>query len=168
MTAPDAEKRIRRIEDRLEIQDLAVRYCIAIDDSDYDGMLPMYTEKAGLGELTGRQEVVGQLRAIRSTYGRTIHTPHGHTVRFVDDDHATGIVLSHAELDIAGQTIHAAIRYYDDYEREEGAWRFANRALKFAYALPVHELGESLTSDLPVRWPGTEPAPADENPGSTR
>ena len=51
MTAPDAEKRIRRIEDRLEIQDLAVRYCIAIDDSDYAGMLPMYTEKAGLGEI---------------------------------------------------------------------------------------------------------------------
>jgi hypothetical protein len=35
--------------------------------------------------------------------------------------------------------------------------------VKFAYAVPVSELGESLTSDLPVRWPGTEPAPADEN-----
>ena len=55
MTVPDAEKRIRRIEDRLEIQDLAVRYCIAIDDSDYAGMLVMYTEKAGLGEIAGRQ-----------------------------------------------------------------------------------------------------------------
>ena len=74
MTAPDAEKRIRRIEDRLEIQDLAVRYCIAIDDSDYAGMLPMYTEKAGVGEMTGRQEVVDQLRTIRSTYGRTIRS----------------------------------------------------------------------------------------------
>ena len=163
MTAPDAETRIRFIEDRLEIQDLAVRYFIAIDDSDYAGLLAMYTEKARLGEIAGRQEVVDLLRAIRSTYGRTIHTSQGHTVRFVDDDHATGIVLSHAELDIAGQTIHAAIRYYDDYEREEGAWRFANRAVKFAYAVPVSELGESLTSDLPVRWPGTEPAPADEN-----
>ena len=168
MTAPDAEKRIRRIEDRLEIQDLAVRYCIAIDDSDYAGMLPMYTEKARLGEIAGRQEVVDQLRAIRSTYGRTIHTPHGHTVRFVDDDHATGIVLSHAELDIAGQTIHAAIRYYDDYEREEGVWRFTNRTLKFVYAIPVSELSESLSGDLPLRWPGTEPAPADENSRSTR
>jgi len=168
MTAPDAEKRIRRIEDRLEIQDLAVRYCIAIDDSDYAGMLAMYTQKARLGDIAGRQEVVDQLRAIRSTYGRTIHTPHGHTVRFVDDDHATGIVLSHAELDIAGQTIHAAIRYYDEYEREEEAWRFANRTLKFAYVVPVRELGESLTSDLPVRWPGAEPAPADENSRSTR
>ena len=54
MTAPDAEKRIRRIEDRIEIQDLAVRYCIAIDDSDYDGMLAMYTETAG-----GRRPAAG-------------------------------------------------------------------------------------------------------------
>jgi hypothetical protein len=61
------------------------------------------------------------------------------------------------------QTIHSAIRYYDDYEREEGAWRFANRTLKFAYAVPVSELGDSLTDDLPVRWPGADPAPADEN-----
>src|SRR5271155_967093 len=137
MTAPDAEKRIRRIEDRLEIQDLAVRYFIAMDDSDYAGVLAMYTEKARLGEIVGRQEVVDLLRAIRSTYGRTIHTSQGHTLRFVDDDRATGVVLSHAELAIAGQTIHAAIRYYDDYEREKGVWRFANRALKFAYAVPV-------------------------------
>src|ERR1700719_2651774 len=99
MTAPDADKRIRRIEDRLEIQDLAVRYCVAIDDSDYGGMLAVYTEEARLGEIAGRQEVVNQLRAIRSTYGRTIHTPQGHTVRFVDDDHATGMVWSHAELE---------------------------------------------------------------------
>ena len=70
---------------------------------------------------------------------------------------------SHAELDIAGQTIHAAIRYYDDYERETTE-RGASRTvpLKFAYAVPVSELGESLTGDLPVRWPGAEPAPADE------
>jgi hypothetical protein len=163
MTAPDAEQRIRRIEDRLEIQDLAVRYCIAIDDSDYADLLAMFAEKARLGEIAGRQEVVDELRAIRSTYGRTIHTSRGHTVRFVDDDHATGIVLSHAELDIAGQTFHAAIRYYDDYEREEGVWRFGSRTPKFAYAVPVSELGESLTDDLPVRWPGAEQAPADEN-----
>jgi hypothetical protein len=147
MTAPDAEKRIRRIEDRLEIQDLAVRYCIAIDDSDYAGLLAMFAEKARLGEIAGRQEVVDELRAIRSTYGRTIHTSRGHTVRFVGDDHATGIVLSHA----------------DDYEREEGVWRFGSRTPKFAYAVPVSELGESLTDDLPVRWPGAEQAPADEN-----
>jgi hypothetical protein len=122
----------------------------------------MYTEKATLGEVVGRHEVVEALKSVRSTYGRTIHTPEAHSVTFVDDDHATGLVLSHAELDIGGRTVITAIRYRDDYERgDDGAWRFANRALTFAYALPFAEMGDSLTADLPVRWPGADPAPAD-------
>lgn len=158
----DLSARIRRIEDRLAIQDLAVRYCVAIDDGDYDGMVEMYTEKATLGETVGRQEVVDLLRSIRAGYGRTIHVPEAHTISFTDDDHATGLVLSHAELDIEHTTVHTFIRYYDDYERgEDGAWRFANRTLKFAYAVPFDQMPESLTGADPVRWPGTPPAPAD-------
>src|SRR5207244_4255681 len=109
-TSGDMVNRIRAIEDRLAIEDLVVRYCVAIDD------------------------------------GRTIHIPEAHTVSFTDADHATGLVLSHAELDIQHQTVHTFIRYYDDYERgEDGAWRFANRTLKFAYAVPVEQMNESLT-----------------------
>jgi hypothetical protein len=158
----DLSARIRRIEDRLAIQDLAVRYCVAIDDGDYDGMVDMYTEKATLGETVGRQEVVDLLRTIRADYGRTIHIPEAHSISFTDDEHATGLVLSHAELDIQHTTVHTFIRYYDDYERgEDGAWRFANRTLKFAYAVPVDQLPESLTGVDTVRWPGTAAAPAD-------
>lgn len=161
-THGDLSARIRRIEDRLAINDLAVRYCVAIDDGDYDGLTEMYTEKATLGETVGRQEVVDVLRSIRADYGRTIHIPEAHTVSFTDDDHATGLVLSHAELDIAHTTVHTFIRYYDDYERgDDGAWRFANRTLKFAYALPFEEMSESLTGVDTVRWPGTPAAPAD-------
>jgi hypothetical protein len=162
MAAPELADRIRRLEDRAAITELAVQYCLAIDDSDYAGMVDLYTEKATLGETVGRQEVVDVLRSIRSGYGRTIHVPEAHTITFTDADHATGVVLSHAELDIQGQTIHTFIRYYDDYERgTDGAWRFANRTLKVAYALPTAEIGESLSGTHPVRWPGTEPAPAD-------
>ncbi len=102
MSAPGLAERIRRLEDRAEITELAVRYCIAIDDSDYTGLVELYTEKATLGAIVGRQEVVDTLRSIRSTYGRTIHVPEAHTITFADDEHASGIVLSHAELDIAG------------------------------------------------------------------
>lgn len=162
MTAPDLADRILQIEDRLAITDLAVRYCIAIDDNDYDGLVELYTEKATMGETVGRHEVVDMLRSIRASYGRTIHTPEAHTVSFVDADHATGIVLSRAELNIQDTTVHTAIRYYDDYERgTDGQWRFANRALKFAYALPFAEMAESLTRTDVIRWPGTTPAPAD-------
>jgi hypothetical protein len=162
MSETGLAERIRRLEDRAEITELAVRYCIAIDDSDYTGLVELYTEKATLGTVVGRQEVVDTLRSIRGTYGRTIHVPEAHTITFADDDHASGIVLSHAELDIAARTVRCYIRYYDTYERgADGAWRFADRALKVAYAVPMDEIGDSLTGERPVRWPGTEPAPAD-------
>ena len=162
MAAGDLAERIQKIEDRAAIADLAVRYCVAIDDGDYDGLLEMYTEKATMGEMVGRQEVVDLLRTIRADYGRTIHIPEAHTIALVDDTHATGLVLSHAELDIQHTTVHTYIRYYDEYERgEDGTWRFANRTLKFAYAVPFAQMDESLTGVDPVRWPGTTPARAD-------
>ncbi|MDT4933894.1 MAG: hypothetical protein QOK11_1786 [Pseudonocardiales bacterium] len=155
-------ERVRQLEDRLAIQDLGVRYCVAIDDGDYARLVEMYTEKATMGETVGRQEVVDLLRTIRADYGRTIHIPEAHSISFTDADHATGLVLSHAELDIQDTTVHTFIRYYDEYERgEDGAWRFANRTLKFAYAVPFEQMPESLTGVDTVRWPGTSPAPAD-------
>jgi ketosteroid isomerase-like protein len=162
MSSSDLADRVRRLEDRAAITDLAVRYCVAIDDGDYAGMVDMYTDKATLGAVVGKQEVVDLLQSIRKDYGRTIHVPEAHTVSFVDGDHASGVVLSHAELDINGKTVHSYIRYYDDYERgSDGAWRFANRTLKFAYAVPVEQITDSLTGENTIRWPGTDPAPAD-------
>jgi ketosteroid isomerase-like protein len=159
-TDTDLWRRVRRIEDRQAIEDLAVRYCVAIDDRDYDALLRMYTEDATLGTAVGAQAVVDTLRSIRDTYGRTIHTPEAHAVTFAGDGEATGLVLSHAELDIADTTVHTAIRYVDRYRRAaDGSWRFVNRTLKVAYALPFGEMAESMTAALPVRWPGTDPAP---------
>src|SRR3954454_12939932 len=106
--------RIRRLEDRAAIEELVVRYCTAIDDGDYAAMVDMYTADATFGAAVGAQEVVDHLRAIRRDYGRTIHVPEAHTITFADEDHATGLVLSHAELNIEQQTIHCFIRYYDD------------------------------------------------------
>lgn len=162
MSAPDLAERIQRVEDRFAIIDLAVRYCVAMDDGDYDALVDMYTDQATLGSVVGARQVVDTLASIRRHYGRTIHVPEAHTITFADNDHASGIVLSHAELDIRASTVHTYIRYYDRYERgTDGAWRFADRALKFAYALPFTEMAESLTADDAVRWPGTAPAAAD-------
>lgn len=161
-TDTDLGQRVRRIEDRQAIEDLAVRYCVAIDDGDYNALVGMYTEDATLGQAVGAQAVVDTLRSIRDTYGRTIHTPEAHAVDFDDDGEATGLVLSHAELDIGGTTVHTAIRYVDRYRRgDDGRWRFVTRTLKVAYALPFAEMGESMTAALPVRWPGTDPAPGE-------
>jgi SnoaL-like domain len=158
MDIDDPARALRRLLDRQELRDLTLRYCRAIDDSDWDALRALYGP--------GGDETVDQLRAIRSTYGRTIHTAHGQLVEFTDDDHATGMVPAHAELDIGGETVICAMRYYDDYVREAGGWRFARRQIKFAYALPWPRMDGALTGERPVHWPGTQAAAPDPFPGT--
>ena len=167
MDITDLTRALRRLQDRQELRDLTLRYCRAIDDSDWAALRRMFADRAGIADAPGGDETVDQLRAIRSTYGRTIHTAHGQLVEFTDDDHATGMVPSHAELDIKGETVVCAMRYYDDYVREADGWRFARRQIKFVYALPWPRMDGALTGDLPVHWPGAQAAPADVFPGTS-
>ena len=163
MDITDLARTVRRLQDRQELRDLTLRYCRAIDDSDWVALRELFTDEARAGAVGG-DETVQRLRSIRSTYGRTIHTAHGQLVEFTDDDHATGMVPSHAELDIKGETVVCAMRYHDDYVREAGGWRFARRHIAFVYALPWPRLAGALTDELPVHWPGTEAAPPDQLP----
>jgi hypothetical protein len=166
MTSEDSlGQRLRRLEDRAELRELTVRYCLAVDDMDWDGLLGLFTDQAELSGAAGREDVVRLLRSIRSTYGRTIHTATGQTLSFTDDDHATGVVASRAELDIMGQTVHCAMRYADEYERERGRWCFSRRRIRFSYALPWADMADSLIGARPVHWPGTEAMPADDMQG---
>ncbi|HTQ94449.1 MAG TPA: nuclear transport factor 2 family protein, partial [Streptosporangiaceae bacterium] len=100
----DLAARIRRLEDRLELRELSVRYCRAIDDTDWTAVGALFADQAELGDVTGRDQVVTALRSVRETYGRTVHMAHGLMADFADDGHATGMVPAHAELDIGGET----------------------------------------------------------------
>ena len=40
-------------------------------------------------------------------------------------------------------------------------WHFAERRIKFRYVLPFGELERLYGDPLRVRWPGTQPGPAD-------
>jgi hypothetical protein len=153
MNSDDLPRRIRRLEDRAELRELADRYCLAIDDCDWDALLELFAADASMAGQTGPGGVVGVLRSIRSGYGRTIHSALTQTLEFADDDHASGVVPSRGELAIAGQTVLCAMRYLDDYVRVDGKWRFA--------ALPWAAMAQAMTGDLPIAWPGTDPLPSD-------
>ncbi|MBV9203876.1 MAG: nuclear transport factor 2 family protein [Actinobacteria bacterium] len=165
MDITDLARGLRRLEDRQQLRDLTLRYCRAIDDSDWTALRELFADQAEDAGAASGDQAVDLLRSIRSTYGRTIHTAHGQLVEFTDDDHATGMVPSHAELDIKGETVVCAMRYYDDYVRQADGWRFARRQIKFVYALPWPRMAGALTDQLPVHWPGTEAAPSDQFPG---
>ena len=164
----DLAKRIGRIEDRQEIEDLIVRYFIASDDNDFETLKRCFAAKAvfagtGFPVSEGRANVMVFVRAFREGVGQTVHTPNFALVSFdpESDDRAVGTVGAHIELSYGGTTVFGAFRYHDKYVREEGAWRFARRELLSIHVGPWDSISSSLTDRLNVRWPGTEPVVSD-------
>lgn len=163
---PSLEERIRILEDRAAIQDLVAVYFRAADDDDYVQLAQCFTRKArfeasGFEEADGRDGIVSVLAAARAGMGQTVHTPHYVHIRFDGPDAADGLVCAHLELGLGDATYFGAVRYVDRYEREEGAWRIAVRAMKVVHMAPWSGVEASLTSPLNVRWPGGKPLPSD-------
>lgn len=160
------EDRIRRLEDRAEIQDLVVRYFVAADDDDYQTLAETFASDgsfsaSGFGTSNGRDGIVEGLRASRGFMGATVHTPHYVLLTLEDEDRATGIVGAHLELAMGEDTLFGAVRYDDKYARIDGRWRFTSREMRVVHVAPWKDVGSSLTSELRVRWPGLPPSPSD-------
>jgi uncharacterized protein (TIGR02246 family) len=149
----DLATAVQEIHDRFAIMDLAARYCHAVDDRDLDTLVSLYTEDGEQGQLDGSRLTRGR-EAIReyftqrfNAYGFTFHTPHGHVITFDDGNTAHGMVTGHAEMGLRGEWWNAAVRYHDDYVRENGAWLFRRRMLGFAYYLPQSLFPSAFKSD---------------------
>jgi uncharacterized protein (TIGR02246 family) len=161
----DVEARIRRLEDRVELTDLATRYFLASDFDDYEAIARYFTPDGsfaadGFPASVGNEAIAESIRGSRSYFGITIHTPHYVLVDFLDDDNATGLVGAHLEIAVGGKTVFAAVRYEDVYVRQDGEWRFRSRNMRTVHAQPWEDVATSLTAELPIRWPGGEPAPS--------
>lgn len=159
------EARIRRLEDRAELGELVARYALAVDDRDFPRIAGLFTRDCVFdnvsGTAHGRAQVETYYRERLSEFGPTYHIPHMQTLDFLGPDEVQGIVMAHAELAINGVTYAVALRYLDNYRREDGAWRFERRQVRQLYAMPLSELPDGLAQELRKRWPGTEPARAD-------
>lgn len=162
----EIERRLRRLEDRVELVDLSTRYFLASDQDDYDTISSCYAREStfsasGFEGARGPDGVAEMIRGARANFGTTIHTPHYSLVEFQDDDHATGMVGAHVEIAVGGKSCFGAVRYEDEYVREDGSWKFRSRNMKTIHFQPWDDAGTSLTADLPTRWPGADPAPND-------
>jgi hypothetical protein len=161
----DLERRIARIEDRHALEDLANRYFLACDDLDYATLGSIFTDDAEFvgtrRSASGKTAIVELFRGDRGPMGMTIHTPNLMLFTFIDNDRATGIVSAHCELAREGTTVYGAMRYYDEYVREDDAWRFARREIRMIHVGPWADVATSLTAPLPIRWPGEEALQSD-------
>lgn len=164
------EDRLRRIEDKLALQELAHLYGFVMDERDLQGLDSLFTEDAHLGSADGVFNAHG-LETIAQTYqarydalGATHHFIHSVITRFDDQDPdvATGLVSGHAEVVREGETMVVALRYHDVYRRTERGWRIAERVMGYMYYLPVTEYVETMKKDdrslvygdpRPADWP---------------
>jgi uncharacterized protein (TIGR02246 family) len=148
--------RITRIEDRLEIGQLPIRYALAVDSRDIDSWIAMFVPDVRVGQHRRGREALREFISplVRSFY-RSIHQIVGHRVELLGPDAARGHVYCRAEHEVGDRWIVMAIRYDDDYRKVDGQWLFARRKEHHWYAADVTERPQSVTFDS---W-GASPAP---------
>lgn len=159
----DLGARLDRIESSLAIQQLPVRYAMAVDSRDIEGWLALFPEDVNCGRRgVGREALRGTIEGPLATFYRSIHQVCGHEYEFVDRDHAKGRVYCRAEHEDQGRWLVMSICYFDDYVRQDGRWYFARRRERHWYVADVLERPSAPfhnwpNRDLPPSLPGEFP-----------
>jgi hypothetical protein len=170
MSGLTVEARLRRIEDREEIHTLLARYGLAMDNRDLaifpQIFLPGVVIRSGDGVMNaqGLDTVTRLFEQRFAVLGPSNHFTHDRIIDFDDSDPdaASGLVLSHAEMQRKGVPMLAAMRYHDRYRRHQGRWKFAERLLTFFYYVPTAEYLDALGAGLGTRMRAYDvPGPAD-------
>jgi hypothetical protein len=127
---------LQEISDRLEIQELLIRYSHGVDTHDWDGWESVFTEDAVIDytEMGGPRGSVKETRAfLESTMPMFSSTQHmlGNTVLEIDGDQARARTICHNPmvLDRDGQPhiFVCGLWYRDLLVRTPDGWRIKDR-----------------------------------------
>jgi ketosteroid isomerase-like protein len=129
--------------DRLAIRELVDAYAYCADRRDAAGQISLFTEDTRFVVFmdakspTPTQVIQGRAGLAPifehlNVYKATTHF-NGQCTVSLNGDHATGVAycLAHhvSETDVGATLMIAAIRYFDQFRRVGGLWRFAERLL---------------------------------------
>lgn len=153
-------ERLDRIESSLAIQQLPLRYALAVDSRDIDAWLRLFPKDVNCGRHgVGREALRTTIAPPLATCYRTVHQICGQEHEFIDADHATGHVYCRAEHEIGDHWMVMAICYFDEYVRQEGEWFFSRRKERHWYSVDVAEGPKAPYVAWPTRGrPPTLPA----------
>ncbi len=124
------EERLDRMESLASIQQLPVRYALALDSRDMDSLVALFAPDVRVGrEQSGREALKGWFTETMGAMRTSIHLVANHIVDFDDADHAHGVVYCHDELEWPdrGEWEQGKLQYWDSYVRVDGEWCFARR-----------------------------------------
>jgi SnoaL-like domain len=160
-------ERIERIEAQLAIQQLAVRYAMAVDARDIDAWTGCFVPDVDMGRHgRGREALRRYIDPMVRRFYRSVHQICGHRVELIDPDRATGAVYCRAEHEVGEQWVVMAICYFDEYARVDGEWFFSRRRERHWYAADVTSTPQSAGF---AGWSGSgQPALPAEFPSWTR
>ena len=159
------DDRLSRVEAQLAIQQLAIRYAIAVDSRDLDLMAAQWLPDVNFGRRGwGPEAVKAYFDPILRVFYRTMHMIVGHRIDLIDAEHATGVVYCRAVHESGRDWIVQAIVYSDEYQRVDGNWYFATRRHHHWYSTDIEERPKAPTfenwpalqgslPDLPHMWP---------------
>lgn len=155
----DLEARLDRIESTQAIQQLPIRYALAVDGRDVESWVSLFVEDVDCGRFgKGREALKDFIVPMLANFYRSVHLICGHRIKFVDADNATGAVYCRAEHEDGDNWVNMAICYFDTYARNEGEWYFVRRQEKHWYAAEASSRPEGPNFS---NWPGQEiPDPA--------
>lgn len=160
----DLAERLDRVESRLAIGQLPIRYAMAVDARDVDAWVSLFIPDVQVGrDEFGRDALREQIDPLLQTFRRSVHQICGHRIELAADDvdRATGATYCRAEHEVDERWIVMAICYFDDYQRVEGEWLFGRRRERHWYAADVNEHPQSVAFDS---WHGGPPALPDAFP----
>lgn len=153
----DLAGRVQRIQDTLDIQQLAVRYAMAVDERDIDGWLELFVPDVIVGRTkVGREALRDFIVPQVQLFYRSIHQIVGHRIELLSADRATGAVYCRAEHEVGDRWAVIAIRYDDEYRKVDGQWFFARRTDKHWYEADLVERPQDVAFS---GWPGIPSRP---------
>jgi hypothetical protein len=157
--------RLERVEAQLAIQQLAIRYAMAVDARDLDAWVGCFRPDVDMGRHgTGREALRRYIDPMVRRFYRSVHQICGHRIDLAGpkdpdratgsanratgpegaaNDHATGAVYCRAEHEVGQEWIVMAICYFDEYARVDGEWFFSRRRERHWYAADVTRTPQS-------------------------
>jgi len=153
----DLAERLQRVEDALEIQQLAIRYAMAVDERNIDAWLELFVPDVRVGRgLIGREALRDFIVPQVKLFYRSIHQIVGHRLELISGERATGAVYCRAEHEVGDRWIVIAIRYDDEYRKVDGRWYFARRNDKHWYETDLVERPQDIAFS---GWPSAPSRP---------
>ena len=155
MSEAGLPERLARVEAQLAIQQLPIRYAMAVDARDLDAWVGCFRPDVDMGRHgTGRDALRRYIEPMVRRFYRSVHQICGHRIELAGLDRATGAVYCRAEHEVGDEWIVMAICYFDEYARMDGEWFFSRRRERHWYAADVTRTPQSVRF---TGWNGSGP-----------